>query len=75
MATSEQILKIFDCPSGIANDAAHGDGIDRIVAGNRDEVRSVRHDDVFALTNNAEARLLERFDGFRMINAGELRHA
>jgi hypothetical protein len=42
--------------------------------GNGDEMRTVAHDDVFALADNLKSRLFERLHGPKMIDAGNFRH-
>ena len=57
----EKLLELIDGQTGIPNDAAHREGIDRVVARNRDEARAVAQDRVLcAGTNYAKPGLLER---------------
>jgi hypothetical protein len=55
-----------------ADDAAHRVGIDRIRTRNRQMPLTVRQDDVFALTNDPEANLLKRPNGFQVRDAGKV---
>jgi hypothetical protein len=55
----------------VTNDAAESEGIDRIVARDRNDSRAVRHDDVLALPDDHEPSLLERAYGVEMIDAGD----
>ena len=70
----EQPLERLYGETGITNDPAHRQGIDRIVAGNRQDAGAVRHDDVLALTSNAKPRLLQCANGLLVVDARDLRH-
>ena len=68
----QQFAELLDRKAGVAHDAAHGDGVDRVVARNSEDSRPVAHDDVLALAKDNEARLFERPDCIKMIDAREL---
>ena len=72
--TLQEPAKLFDREARIANDPAHGEGVHRVVARNREDARVVRHDDVLALTRDTEAGLLKGSHGIEMVDAGELGH-
>ncbi len=54
--SSEQLLELLDGEPRIADDAAHGERVDRVVARYGEDARAVCHDDVLALPRDAEAR-------------------
>ncbi len=56
--------------AGVLNDAAHREGIDRIVARNRKDTLAIGHDDVLALASDPEARLLKRSHGPEVVDTG-----
>jgi hypothetical protein len=55
-------------------DAAHGEGVDRIGAGNGQEAHAIGHDDMLALAKHLESSLFECADGFEVGNARKARH-
>ena len=55
----EEFLELPLTKAGVLNDAAHREGVDRIVARNRKDTVAIGHDDVLALAGDAEARLFE----------------
>jgi len=57
-----------------ARNAAHRERVYRIVAGNRHNANTIRHDDMFALAQDAEAGLFSAFTASRWFDAGNLRH-
>jgi hypothetical protein len=73
-AALEQLLKLFNAQAGIAHDAAHRQSINWIVPRDGENACAIGHDDVLALTDDAEACLLQSPDRFQMIDAGNLRH-
>jgi hypothetical protein len=60
---SEKSVEFFDGKTCVARDAAHGESIDRVMSGNRQDSLAIRHDDVLALSNDAKTRLLKGSDG------------
>src|SRR4051812_2579432 len=71
---SEKFLELFDTETGIACNATHCESVYRIVARNRHDTNTVRHDDVFTLTQDAKASLFKSLHGIEVIDAGNLRH-
>ena len=59
---------IFSEP-GVADDAAHGERVHRVVSGHRDNPDIVGHDDVLTLSRDPKARLLQGADGVLMVDA------
>jgi hypothetical protein len=55
---SEELSEFLYGQTGIANDAAHREGIDWIVARDGENAYAIGHDDVLALSHDAEASLL-----------------
>ena len=74
MAQSEQLAEFIDGEAGIADDSCHSNGINRIMPGDGNFANAVGHDDVFALSQDPEARLFQRPNCLEMINAGQLSH-
>ena len=70
MAPSEKFFELFHAESGVAGNTAHRESIYWIVARNRHNTNSIRHDDVFTLTENAEASFFQSPHGIEMIDAG-----
>ncbi|HEY5838181.1 MAG TPA: hypothetical protein VIT19_04030 [Pyrinomonadaceae bacterium] len=65
---------MFYGQASIARNTAHSEGVNRVVPGNRYEANTVRHNDVFALAEDAKASLLESAHSIEVIDAGNLRH-
>jgi hypothetical protein len=63
---------LFDAESSIARNAAHRESVYWIVARNRHNANTIRHDDVFTLAQDAKAGLFQRLHGIEMIDAGNL---
>ena len=70
----EQLLEFFNTQTGITHDAAHRKRIHRIMARDREDADSIRHYDVFALPDDAEACPLQRPHRFKVIDTGNLGH-
>jgi len=70
----QQILEFLNREARIANNASHGISINRIVPWDRKDSRAIRHDNVFALANDAKVRLLQGSHGIKVIYAGNLAH-
>lgn len=47
----QQLAKLINCEPCVAYNAAEREGIDWIMAGNGNDARAVRHDNMFALTD------------------------
>jgi len=71
---SEQFLELFHREGGIVSDASHCKSIYRVVTGDSDHSNPIRHDDMFALTDNSKAGFLQSVDRIKVINAGNFRH-
>ena len=56
---SQQLSKLLNCQAGIAQNSAHYEGVDRILAWNRQDSLTVRHHDMLALTQNTKSGLLQ----------------
>jgi hypothetical protein len=70
----QQLPKLFQAHSGVPNNSGHREGIDWIVAGNRQDSRSIRHDNVRALAENTEASFFQCSDGSKMVDPWKLGH-
>ena len=70
----KQMTEFFHRHPGIFYYSAHRQGIHRIVTRNGDEMRTVAHDDVFAVADNLKSCLFERLHRAEMIDARNLRH-
>src|SRR5438034_7800368 len=70
----QQIAKFFHRHPGIFYYPAHRQSVHRVVTRYGDEMRTVAHDNVFALADNLKSRLFERLHGPEMIDAGNFRH-
>ena len=64
---------VFSQP-GVADNAAHGERVHRVVSGNGDDPDIVGHHDVLALSNDSKACLLQGSDGVLMVDARNARH-
>lgn len=69
----QKITELFDRQTRIANDAAHGECIDGIVAWDGNDARAVAHDNMFSLTRDMKARLLESAHSVKVIDTRETR--
>ena len=72
---SKQRAKPLDREPGVAGDAPHREGVNRIVSWDRHDAGAISHDDVLALTRDPETCLLQRADRVEMIDAGDLGQA
>jgi hypothetical protein len=70
----QKITKFFYRHSGVFDYSAHRQRVHRIVTRYGNEMRTVAHDDVFALADNLKSCLFERLHCAEMIDAGKLRH-
>ena len=68
----QKFAELLDREASIAHDAAHGNGIDRVVARNSENSRPVTHDDMLALAEDNEPGFFERPDCIKVIDAWEL---
>src|SRR5438128_396910 len=74
-ALLQQSAKFVIGQPRVPNDVAHRDRMDGIVAGYREGLFSVRHDDMFALTINPPADLFEGTNGIHVVDSGQFRHS
>ena len=64
------MTKFFYRHSGVFDYPAHRQGVHRIVTRYGDEMRTVAHDDVFALADNLKSSLFERLHSAEMMTPG-----
>ena len=65
----QQLAKLLQGQPGIPYYAAHREGIDWVVAGNRRDSASFCHHNVRAFAKNAKACLLQRSHGSQMVDS------
>jgi hypothetical protein len=71
----QQLSKLVDGQACVSNDATHSEGIDGIATGDGNDSNAVRHDDVPALADNAEAGFLQSLHGLKVGDPGQLPHS
>jgi hypothetical protein len=71
----KELLELLDRETGVPHDAAHGEGVDGIGAGNGQQAHAIGHDDMLALTDDPEPSLFECADGLEVRNARNARHS
>jgi hypothetical protein len=59
MARIEKLAELLNRETGIANNTAKGEGVDRVVTKNCQDAQAIRHDDVLALAHDRKTGLLE----------------
>ena len=69
---SEKVSKFFRGQACVFGDRAHGERIDRVVAGNGEPNPTVAHHDVTGLAGNPEAEFLEDSHGIFLADSGQL---
>ena len=69
MIGSQGRLELLDSETGVSDDSAHGERVDRIVPRNSNDSCAIGHHDVFALTSDAEASLFERLYCRKMVDS------
>jgi hypothetical protein len=72
VARSEELAELLNRKSGIANNTAKGEGVDRVVTRNGQDASSTRHDDMLALTHDHKARFLQGAHSIEMVDAWNL---
>ena len=72
MEGSEQLAKLVDTKAGVAHNAAHRECVDWIVPWDGKDTRTVGHDDVRTLTNDAEPGLFKSSNGAKVVDPGKL---
>ena len=65
----KQLAKLFDGEASVAGDTAQGECVDWIVTRDREDARSVGHNDVLALADHRKSGFFESADGIEMIDA------
>jgi hypothetical protein len=68
----QELAKLLDGETGVFDDTAHGESVDRVVTRDRQDALTVAHDDVFGLTDNPEPCLLEGAHCIEVVDAREL---
>ena len=63
---------MFDCKTCVAHDAAHGECIYGIMARDREDADSIRHNDMAALAENPKSSLLKSGDSAEVMIPGML---
>ena len=71
---SEEILELLDRQTGVTDNCSHRVGIDRIIPRHDNFDGAFRHENMFALSIDVEACLLQRFNGPQMVYAGKVWH-
>ena len=72
--TSEQLTESVRRQTGTASNPAHGNGVDRIVAGNDEPLFAIRHHDVPTLPGNMIAQFFKNSDSIALIDARNFWH-
>ena len=71
---SQQLLELFGCETCVVNNAPHRISVNRIVPGDSEDSGAIRHDNVFALANDAKSRLLQGSHSIKVIYTRNLAH-
>src|SRR4051812_1276666 len=71
---SQEAPELLRTQARVPGDPGHRDRVDRVMTGNDQFLRPVRHDDVLALTQNPISDPLQGTDRVEVIDAGESRH-
>src|SRR5262249_14633742 len=71
---SEKLLELLDSQTRVLSDTTHRVCVDWVVARNRKDSATVRHDDVLAFANDLEPGLLQGADRLEVRHAGDLGH-
>ncbi len=66
--------KFFNGQPSIPHNTPHRDCMDRIVPGNSEDAHPIRHDNMFALPDNAKASFLKRPHSVLVIDPRQLGH-
>jgi hypothetical protein len=72
--TLQQLSEFPDAQPRILHNPAHRESIHWIMAWNGQNARSVGHDNMCTLAENAKSGLFERSDGSQMVNSRQLGH-
>ncbi len=68
----QQFSKLLNSETSVADDTAKRESVDGVVARDGQNARTVRHDDVLALTDDRETRLFEGAHCEKMIDTRDL---
>jgi len=68
----QQFAKLLNSEAGVADDTTKGESVDRILARDGQNARTVRHDDMLTLTDDRETRLFEGAHCEKMIDTRDL---
>ena len=68
----QEFAELLDRMTSITGNAAHGDGVNRVVTRNGEDSRSIAHHDVLALTKDDKACLFKRPNRIEVIDARDL---
>ncbi|OAP91222.1 hypothetical protein A4H96_07870 [Acidithiobacillus ferrooxidans] len=68
----KQLSKLFRCQTCVTHNTSKCKSIDRVVAWDGKNACTIGHNNVFALANDAETRLLKSANCCEMIDAGNL---
>ena len=69
----QKLTKLLDCKSSVTNDTAKREGVNWVVPRDSKDACTVRHDDVLALTHNAETGFPEGTHNIEMIDVRDFR--
>jgi hypothetical protein len=70
----QELAEILDSQACALNNYSHGDRVNRVMSRDSDDVGTIGHDDVFALSFNPEACFLQSSNHIQMINARKSGH-
>jgi len=71
----QQRAEFLNGQAGIVHDPAQRQRVDRIVAGNSEDARAIRHERVLAFAGDPKADLVKRADGPLMADASDFQEA
>lgn len=70
----QQLSELLQAQPGIPHDATHREGVDWVVAGNRQDSASIRHHNMRALAKHAKPCFLQRGHGSQMVDSRQFGH-
>ena len=65
----QEVPELVGRQTGVTDETSHCVGIDRVVPRDREDADAIGHDDVLALTDDAEPGLLEGANRIKMVDA------
>lgn len=68
----QELTKPLNRQAGVTRNTAHGERVDRIVAGYGQDTLTIAHYDVFSLTHNPESGFFQYAHGVEVIYTREL---